>query len=770
MKKFSLLVLVALIVAFINANATQLPTYKVKKNGYDKVTITFAINDLTATEENGYSILSAEDYQLSREIGKPSLPMMVKMIEIPLCDNVKLTYTLGEAKTYSATELGLKNQIKPAQPSYSKSYRGPIELKKDEETYSANHFYALQPVRIEKNGILRNINLATLYIAPVQYNPVTNEVRVYQTIDVEITFENADIIATNEMKALHGNLYCSAEHFVINPMPLQSKDSYSAPVKYLIVSNDMFKGHLDNFIAWKKRKGFLVEVAYTDDPNVGTTYASIKTYIKSLYTNATPDNPAPTFVLLVGDIAQIPTETIDNGYWSESHPTDMRYFDWTGDDIPDCFYGRFSATTVNHLTAQIEKTLVYEQVTMSDPSYLDEAILIAGVEDGSSGWYETPAFGYTHGNPTITYISDNYVNTLNGYKTVSVFKNPHASTATNTIKNLIKHGAGLINYTAHGDYDRWYEPEFTNTDVNNMTNEGRYPLMIGNCCLTNKFDKSACFGEALLRASKKGAVGYIGGTNSTYWDEDVYWSVGCRSSISTSSTSPTTFNYEAAHLGVYDRLFHTHNESFPNWYTTFGSMVMAGDMAVQASSTDADSKTYYWEIYSLDGDPSVMTWLKQPNEMVVTNDPVHNNATTVNVHAVPYAYVALTDTLHLLAAVFADANGEATLTFEPGHDLNNVELAVSAQNYKTYFSHLTISNVGVKENDNKTYGITPNPACSYIDVTAPAGEMLHLYDVNGRWLRDVKPTDNVTRINIESFVPGYYFVKSGKTTMKFIKK
>ena len=55
--------------------------------------------------------------------------------------------------------------------------------------------------------------------------------------------------------------------------------------------------------------------------------------------------------------------------------------------------------------------------------------------------------------------------------------------------------------------------------------------MIGNCCQSNAFDVSVCFGEALLRENNKGAVGYIGGSNNTYWDEDYWWAVGNTSNI-----------------------------------------------------------------------------------------------------------------------------------------------------------------------------------------------------------------------------------------------
>lgn len=757
MKKSILLVSFLVILTALFAENSK--PFTVKENSYQKIVISFAIDGLKAEQTGDYVSLTAQDYALSREVGKPALPLLVKMIEIPLCENVNVKYTLSDAANLNFALISPENQIIPAQPSYSKSYKGERKFEKDIETYSKNEFYSLEPVRLEQNGVLRNINLATLYISPVKYNPVTGEVVVYNNIDVEITFEGADIAATQEMKNLHKSRYFASDRVVINPFKNDSKDNYSAPVKYLIVSHSMFKGQFDDFVNWKKRKGFMVEVAYTDEANVGTTYNSIASFIKSKYTEATPENPAPTFVLLIGDVAQIPTKNISQG-WFDSHPTDLYYFDWTGNGQPDCFYGRFSAATEAHLLPQVEKTLMYEQMTMPDPSYLDHAILIAGID--------SYGHGYTHGNPTIKYAAEYYLNEANGYTTVDMYTNPHASTATATIRNNICQGAGIINYTAHGDVTEWSDPAFKASDITSMTNTNKYGLMIGNCCLSNKFDETS-LGESLLRADKKGAVGYIGGSNSTYWDEDVYWSVGARSTISSSTTSPTTFVYEAENLGAYDRACHTHNEPFSEWMTTFGGMIMAGNMAVQASVTDDESKTYYWEIYHLIGDPSVMTWFSQPETMILTADPVSLPVTSVKVHAVPYAYVAITNDLELVAAAFADDNGEATLTFDAIEDLSKVEVAASAQNYKTAFTTLVTQGV----NDNETaalYSVRPNPAYDFIEVTAPANEELRLFDVNGRWLGSYVADGETTKIDISSLAPGFYFVKAGKTTIKFIKK
>ena len=155
----------------------------------------------------------------------------------------------------------------------------------------------------------------------------------------------------------------------------------TAPIRYLIVAHSSFRGQLDNFVQWKRRKGYLTDIVYTDSAAVGTTTTSISSFVQSQYTNATASNPAPTFLLIVGDHEQIPAFT---GTTSSSHITDLYYISWTsGDNIPDCYCGRFSAQTVGQLSPQIEKTLMYEQYTFNDPSFLDRAVLVTGILAGA---------------------------------------------------------------------------------------------------------------------------------------------------------------------------------------------------------------------------------------------------------------------------------------------------------------------------------------------------------------------------------------------------
>lgn len=656
--------------------------FEVVRNNYEQVDISFMASPIETkvvkTAQGNFSAIRMEDYLLSSQVGKPQLPMMVQMLQIPVCDSVEIVVRNAQYEEVDASEWGIVNPIIPAQPSCPKIQSTEIPFEKDEAVYAQNAFYSESLVRVERIGTMRDVCLANIYVSPVSYNPVTNQLRIYQKIDVEVHFINANVPATYDLKRRYGSpMFQIASSKVANPMPRLREEYGNSPIKYLIIANSAFETNenLQQFAEWKKRTGYLVEVAYTSDPNVGTTTSSIKNFIKSEYDNATADNPAPTFLLLVGDVAQVPSFPSTEG---ESHVTDLYYACWTpNDNIPDCYYGRMSASRMNELNPQIEKTLMYEQFAMPDPSYLGKAVLVAGTD---ANWSPT------HANGQINYVFNNYINThTTNFDYTEVYQHLYnCSSQAATIREEIGMGVGWANYTAHGGETGWSNPGFSNTQIPNMHNENKYGIMIGNCCLTGKFDEASCFGEALLRADKKGAVAYIGASQVSYWDEDVYWAVGVRSNINANMV------YQAADKGAYDCLFHTHNESRDEQVSSLGAFVASGNLSVQASTSGM--KKYYWEIYHVFGDPSLQPYLGMPSEMTVASeDVVPIGATSYEVLTVPYAYVALTYDNELVAAAFANESGVAVLSFDPLTEVGQYELAVTAQNHIPYFKSLLVT-------------------------------------------------------------------------------
>ncbi|HAQ65767.1 MAG TPA: Gingipain R, partial [Bacteroidales bacterium] len=159
---------------------------------------------------------------------------------------------------------------------------------------------------------------------------------------------------------------------------------------------------------------------------------------------------------------------------------------------------------------QIDKTLQYEQYLFPDPSFLGRALLVAGADAGHQ---------LTYGNGQVNYGTSTYFNAAHNYNTLALLQpEPSGAGYHQQILNKVSEGISVGNYSAHCGESGWSDPSFENSDIPGLTNNNKYGLLIGNCCLSNKFN-SNCFGEELLRAANKGAVGYIGGSNSTYWDE-----------------------------------------------------------------------------------------------------------------------------------------------------------------------------------------------------------------------------------------------------------
>lgn len=678
------------------ATMTTAQAQKVVHDDYNRLQVEFTTGELKVGEATmggeTYSTLSIEGYLSPSEVGFPSLPVYSRLVEVPLCDGFEVEVTDAVYDTIEATQIGLRHPVIPVQPSRSKSdtMRHTPVVGMD---YSVDAYCGTPTAQVEEAGVARDRRLARLQYSPVRYNPVTGTFIICRQATVTVYYTGADREATLTMfERYHSPAFGGTP--VLNSLYPKSV-STTAPVRYLIVANSMFRGQLDTFVEWKRRKGYLTDIVYTDSAAVGTTTTSIQAFIQSQYNDATATCPAPTYLLLVGDHEQLPAFT---GTTNNNHITDLYYTTWSaGDNLPDCYCGRFSAQSISQLTPQVQKTLMYEQYTFADPSFLDRAVMVAGVDGGSDGDY-----GYTHADPAMDYAITHYVNGSQGFSQVRYFKNntsvvPTGSNVTvdgnsydnsATVRGYYNQGAGFINYSAHGSATSWGTPNFTTTHVASMTNTQKFGLMIGNCCLTNKFQTSACLGEALLRKGNYcGAVGYIGGSNSTYWGEDFYWAVGVRSSIS----ATMSLAYNANNLGAYDRLCHTHGESYSQWAITQGGLMFQGNMAVQGSTSSM--KLYYWEIYHLMGDPSVMPYMTQANEMtisVLASIPI--GSTSLTVTAVPYAYVALTDSIThtLVAATWADSVGSATLTLPASLTMGTYELAVSAQQYQTHIRTVTV--------------------------------------------------------------------------------
>jgi hypothetical protein len=638
------------------------------------ITLKLQLNKLDfqeiSTAEGTFTLLTGDGLVRSQDIGQPNLPTANQLLAIPFGCDLEAQVVDSKVDEYSLADLGIEFPIMPTQPSLSKSQDPEsVPFEYNRATYAQTGFYS-QPLAMAKTvGIMRSVNIGLIVVAPFEYNPTQKILRVYKEVTVKIAYKNADWNLTRQMQQ---NYYSPAFEPVYGSLlnysgykdeSMITTDLTKYPIKYLIISNRMFQAQLAPFIQWKIKRGFKVTTAYTD--SIGTTNTAIKSYIQSIYNSGTPSNPAPSFVLLVGDAQQIPP------FQFSGHISDLSFCEFTNDNIPEIYYGRFSAQTTAQLQPQIDKTLEYEQYLMPDPSYLGNCTMIAGVD---------ASHGSTWGNGQINYGTTYYFNAAHGL-TSNTYLYPNSGSNAAAIRATVNSGVGYINYTAHGSHDGWYEPEFNSTQVQALTNNHKYPLAVGNCCLTNTFGtdySTPCQGEYWLQVANKGAIGYIGASNSSYWDEDYWWGVGYKTVV----TNPT---YSATNLGAYDGIFHDHSEPTTEYYIYNDAINFRGNLAV--TQANGSSTAYYWQIYHLMGDPSVMTYFKvPPANSVVHAATILITATTFTVQAVPGSYVGISFGGVLKGAAYIGTSGTVDVPVTAMGTPGTVDIVVTAQNRIPYIS------------------------------------------------------------------------------------
>lgn len=656
------------------------PGLRLLENDLQGLSLRCGFEDLSAfdvdTPAGTFSELRLDGLGATATVGAPKLPVWRKIVRVPLGAELRLSVRSSSSSDLPLTELGADRPLLPAQASLSKSQdpaTAPFVV--DADACARSTFAARPAARVVDLGVLRGQRLALVELEPVQIDPARGVARVHNDVELRLDYDGADWGATEELRARTRSPFFEGVYSAtaLNADPLPDRDAITEyPVKYVIVTASMFTDQLASFIEWKTRKGFEVIVGEVGSPELGSTTASIKSWLQGLYEAATPESPAPSFILYVGDDNLVPTWQGGAG----SHVTDLDYALYTGGDhLPEVYYGRFSARSAAQLQPQIDKTLEYERYEMPDPSYLGEAVMIAGV-DGT--------YAPTHGNGQINYGTQQYFNAAHGIESHTyLYPLSDDPSASSWVRADVSAGAGYVNYTAHGSQTSWADPSFTVPNVEALTNAHKYGTVVGNCCLTNSFQVETCFGESWLRAQDKGSIGYIGGSNNTYWDEDYWWGVGNGPIVASGAT------YEQTGLGAYDGAFHDHGEPVADWFTTQGGLLVRGNLAVTESGSSLT--TYYWEIYHLMGDPSLSTWMNVPTaNAVVLPAAIFLGQGTATVQAEPYSYVGLSLDGELRASGLVGASGSLVLEFEPFTMAGDADVVVTHHQKQPFVSTIAL--------------------------------------------------------------------------------
>ncbi len=577
-------------------------------------------------------------HHYTSETGKPELPVYSRIVEVPRGMQVKVALSGIISGKIRFADHGLRNaQIYPSQPGRTKNeVQDQKVVVKDRRIYELKGTISHDTVVISTIGIFRGHEMVNIAIYPAFYDPSGAYVDLITSMDVSISYIPSETKGITEGTDTDDKSGYSSDSYITGYT--------DQPINMIVVADSIFIRHLQPLIRWKLLKGIKTTVIYKRPGPADTVYSDLKARISASYFDMLARGNPPQYLLIVGDPALIPTargiSNISDLYYGE--------FDGKGDYIPELFIGRLPVSDTTQLKSVVKKIIDYETLNYAHGNnFWAGALVTAGNAPGFENYM----------NGQVGYIYNNYLSkdtSLNARR----WKYPESTVKDDSLKLLFNQGLSILNYTGHGEASGFSDPVFKVPNVNELTNKNEYPLIIANACRTAQINVASCFGTAMVNASEKGAVGYIGCTNDSYWIEDFFWAVG------PGNPGPDV-TYDNTGYGAFDRLFHTHGELPGEWYYTMGQINFAGNMSVSASTSQR--KKYYWETYMLLGDPSMTPLIGRPDTFKIEMpDTIPQLLTALSFFTTPFSYAALSDFDTLWDAKFVSPSGAVSLKIPEG--------------------------------------------------------------------------------------------------------
>ena len=152
------------------------------------------------------------------------------------------------------------------------------------------------------------------------------------------------------------------------------------------------------------------------------------------------NNPKLSYVLLIGEYADLPAHSMNEGY------SDNYFGMLEGDDFyEEVFVGRLSVKNLNDVETQINKILYYERDIDENATWLSNGAGIAAKE-GKGHFNE---YDYVH----MDYIRDTLLNYT--YTDISQHYDKVNEPTKDDLISRFNDGVGVINYCNHGTETSW---------------------------------------------------------------------------------------------------------------------------------------------------------------------------------------------------------------------------------------------------------------------------------------------------------------------------
>ncbi len=572
--------------------------------------------------------------------------------------------------------------------------------------------YADDFVQLGEAVIFRDMVIAPLTIQPV-VEGVDGSIWVAANLDLEVKVgepmeEQSRLEHQRPISRAFLPLYEAILLNEIDDMGLEVADTKGS---YLIVSSTTYEAQLitSGFVDWKRQTGFNV-VIETFDPNDGLSLQDLTDIVSDAYDTL---DPPLEYVLLMGDQNRGEDSIIPANYIAHpEEPTENDVTDWPitfldGQDyFPEVMIGRFSigdtqeAVKVTRRSVRYEKN--HENISLTDP-YWNSAAIVAGNYNEGGGNPLTPV-------AISQWLADQMRQNW-GFGQVYELYWRHGGNNANAqdITAAIEEGVSWVTYRGWGNASGWVKPEFGISDVEDLTNYNRLPVVTSFVCNTGDFGNGLnggkCFGEAWVTA---GSVNEPIGAVAVIAPSDLHTFTRYNNSL-----------IAGFYHGVYEDNLHTISSALLRAKTELY-------LGFPLERGQNDFVEFYYHVYHVLGDPALSFWRGVPKEFDISMPsevPLGQGHVDITVQGQSgphkHAYVQLIQGENLFVGSYTNESGVASLDIIHAVE-GDIEVTITAPNY------LPIEDIITVEQQQNSVGVMDWSVDAGADGLVSRGEQIDL--------------------------------------------
>ena len=689
--------------------------FSVKSKSNTTLNIHYNVSGITLEDSDREGLegqfITLTGIHIANEAGAPDLPSNSAFVAIP--NGSMVSFKMVNTKTKILKDVDL---IPAPQPQLDND-NSPAVYQKDMSIYGKNAFYPETPYQVSEVMTVRGVEMVQVGVMPFQYNPVTKELVVYESMELEMNAEGGDgnygdvRYRTPEWDHILTDMLLNRD--VLPPVDFGEKlrkhyENRETGCEYLIITpdNEEFIQLADSVRRFRIAQGIPTEIVTVTECG-GNTHQAIKSFIRNAYNHW--DMP-PAAVLILGDHDSDPTQGVVS-YTMNNHPggggynpyiSDHAYSVMGNNDMPDIILGRITGRNYDELYHMIKKDLDYERTPPTNPDFYDHPITAMGFQlerwfqlcsEVVNGFWEyglekhpvrmnaiyqgTPGSRwstYEHTNAAVNYFGP----TGCGYIPSNMSHLTDWSANATKVNEAINSGAFILQHRDHGAEELWGEPSYSVGNIKRLVNPDLTYVMSNNC-LTGRFNfggSDGCFAEVFHR-HQYGALGLIAATQVSYsFVNDVYvW-------------------------GLYDNLWPDFMPTYGTVHPTSSLLPAFGNAAGkyflrQSSWADGGVKEITYYLFHQHGDAYMNLYSEVPQPLAVEMLPVVvAGSDTYQIKVEEGAAICLTVDDQIIGFDYGTGD-EQLITIIPQEAGTIATLTITKQNHYRYHHRLmTIPNEG----------------------------------------------------------------------------